>query len=79
VLHAIETLGGAAQVVAAGYPMKGVRFVRAHDETLIAARPSIRAPGVAHLRDLGIARPAIHAVLDRAAREAGAKLRFGVT
>lgn len=79
VLRAMESLGVAGATIAAGCATKGVRFVHAHDGSTIAERPSIRAPGFAHLPDLGIGRPALHDVLDAAAREAGAKIRLGTT
>lgn len=79
VLRAMERLGVAQATIAGGYPTKGVRYLHAHDGSLIAERTSIRAPGFAHLPDLGIGRPALHEVLDTAARAAGAAIRLGTT
>ncbi len=79
VLHALESLDLAQGVIAAGFSSKGLRYVDARTGALLDERPSIQASGFEHLPDLGIARPALHDVLDRAARENGAMIRLGVT
>ena len=77
-LRALGQLGLVDEVVAAGFPQRGVAFQDLHGHELFAV------PGVPLMpppcpSDLGITRPALHEVLTRNARQLGVNVRLGTT
>lgn len=76
-LRALDHLGLAHAAVAAGYPYKGARFVTPAGD-LIAELPG-DSPVDGLPSDLGLTRPALHAVLTSCVKELGIPVRLGVT
>lgn len=75
---ALATIGAAEAVVAAGMPADNFT-VRSHDGTVIATPPWPPLGKPAWPGQIGISRADFHRILADAAREAGARIRCGVT
>jgi len=77
-VRAIHALGVLDDVIRAGYPQSGLTFrdLRGNE---IADIPGLNLLGQGYPSDIGIARPALHEVLIRAAQGRGAALRHGVS
>lgn len=77
-VRAMVALGIADQCVAAGFPYDGFEYRDIHGN-LIADLHGIPLAGPQYPSDLGLTRPALHAVLSSAAATAGVKVRLGTT
>jgi 2-polyprenyl-6-methoxyphenol hydroxylase-like FAD-dependent oxidoreductase len=77
-IRAMAALGVANQCVAAGFPYDGLEF-RDLEGTLLADIHGIPLAGAGYPSDLGLTRPALHAILLSAARAAGVNIRLGAT
>lgn len=77
-IRAALALGIADDIVAAGYPYNGLSFQDIHGKQL-AHLPGHHMAGEKYSTHLGMARPALHAVLSKAALDAGTRVRTGTT
>lgn len=77
-LRALASLGLAEQALKDGYPMEGLEMY-APNNHLIAKIPQPRIAGPNFPPQNGIARPKLHTILQNAAKQAGAKVRLGIT
>jgi 2-polyprenyl-6-methoxyphenol hydroxylase-like FAD-dependent oxidoreductase len=77
-IRAMAALGIADEAIAVGYPQTGLLFQDLHGHVLMDIR-GIPLAGPNYPTDLGMARPALHAVLVAAAQRLGARLRLGTT
>ena len=77
-IRAMVELGIAEQCLAAGYSYDGLEFRNIHGH-LIADIHGMRLAGPQYPSDLGLTRPALHAVLSNAATAAGVNVRLGTT
>ncbi|MEN3279053.1 MAG: hypothetical protein V7607_193 [Solirubrobacteraceae bacterium] len=77
-IRALDALGLAEQVVAAGFPMDGSRF-HDRDGNVLANLPFERVAGPAYPPMNGITRLRLHEILTTAVRESGAVVRLGLT
>ncbi|MDF7776091.1 FAD-dependent oxidoreductase [Sphingomonas sp. AOB5] len=78
VIRAMKELGLADELVKVGYPYSGFEMQDPAGETLFRF-PGPKLAGEDYPSDLGMARPALHDVLIRAARAEGVNVRLGVT
>ncbi len=77
-IRAALALGIADDIVAAGYPYNGLAFQDIHGK-MLAHLPGHHVAGEKYSTHLGMARPALHAVLSQAALDAGTQVRTGTT
>jgi 2-polyprenyl-6-methoxyphenol hydroxylase-like FAD-dependent oxidoreductase len=77
-IRAMAALGIADQCVAAGFPYDGLEF-RDLAGNLLADIHGMRLAGPQYPSDLGLTRPALHAILSGAAAAAGVNIRLGTT
>jgi 2-polyprenyl-6-methoxyphenol hydroxylase-like FAD-dependent oxidoreductase len=77
-IRAMVALGIADQCVAAGFAYDGLQFLDIHGN-LLSHIHGIHLAGPNYPSDLGLARPALHEVLSKAAIAANADVRLGVT
>ncbi|MEU5882115.1 FAD-dependent oxidoreductase [Spirillospora sp. NPDC047279] len=77
-LRALRDLGVWERVRDRGFGFDGLG-IRAPDGTLLAEIPDMRTGGPDLPATLGVYRPELTAILTAAAREAGARLRYGLT
>jgi 2-polyprenyl-6-methoxyphenol hydroxylase-like FAD-dependent oxidoreductase len=78
VVRAMAQLGLVDEYLAASFPFENVA-IHAPDGHLLATLPGRRLAGPNYPANLGIARPALHDVLTRAAADRGASVRLGCT
>lgn len=77
-IRAMATLGIADAAVAIGFPYEGMQFQDLHGNVIKRLRGE-RLAGPNYPARLGMTRPALHDVLNNAARERGANIRQGLT
>ncbi|MFT3905444.1 MAG: FAD-dependent monooxygenase [Steroidobacteraceae bacterium] len=77
-IRALQSLGIADEAVACGFPYNGLTF-QDTDGKVLARIPGNKLAGPDYPTHLGMTRPALHELLTRTAREAGARLHAGLT